>query len=108
MGIVETVPVGLTCSCTRVVYAEGAVLTVEAAISPNHTSEIVEQLRSLRQSSNAKKRSRYYDLEERFEQLASYGKLEQPVEMRVLVGELWEIKTSEELVIVSKSSLSTA
>lgn len=98
MGIVKTVLTELTCNCSRVQYADGVLLLVEAAISPKHTSEIVQQLDALRSSSNTKKKQRYYDLADRFEQLAAYGKLEQPLEMRPLEGELWEIKTSEDRV----------
>lgn len=99
MGIVQTVPVEQTCGqCLRVEFDDGLVLVVEAAISPDHTSEVVGQLAALRDSRNVKRRQRHADLVDRFEQLSAYGKLEVPLEMRELEGELWEIKTAEDRV----------
>lgn len=104
MGIVQTVPDGQTClECGREVFAQAVILMVEGARDPTGNSEIVEQLHALRDSKNRKNRERFYDLEERFEQLAAYGRLEEPRQMRQLRGTLWEIKTgSDRVPFISK------
>lgn len=99
MGIVQTVPSSQKCQeCGREVFAQAVILIVEGARDPSGHSEIVDQLTALRDSKNRKNRERFYDLEERFEQLAAYGKLEEPRQMRQLRGNLWEIKTGRDRV----------
>jgi hypothetical protein len=73
-------------------------LVVEAAVSPERTSEIIEQLREMNASGKRRLRERHQDILERFAQFAAYGQLEIPGEMRQLREDLWEIKTSEDRV----------
>lgn len=97
-----TVPMGteIRCdTCARLVYKNGVALVVEAGIDPTGNSPIIAQLESMRHSSRAKIRDRYADILVRFAELANYGSLDIPGEMRPLVGELWEIKTSEDRVL---------
>lgn len=94
-----TVPGENGCSeCLREIFADGMDLVVEAARDSEGNSRVVGQLHELRDSGNSKKRTRFYDLEERFEQLAAYGRLEAPREMNQLDGPLWEVKTANDRV----------
>lgn len=96
-----TVPLGveIACeSCGRISYKRGVQAHVEAAVNPEGIAEVVSQLAAYRHSPKEALRRRYFDLEERFTQMALYGKVEVPSEMRALDGELWELKTSEDRV----------
>lgn len=99
MGIVQTVLSEENCSqCGRVAFAQAVCLVVEGAIDVNGHSPVVSELLALRDSKNKRKRARYYDLQERFDQLAAYGTLEEPLQMNVLRENLWEVKTSTDRV----------
>ena len=94
------IPVDVSCShCGRHLYKSGITLVVEAAVDPDGASVIVQQLRQLSQSPRRAVQQRWEDLNERFVQLAIYGELEIPREMRNIEDELWEIKTSEDRVL---------
>jgi len=96
--LTEQDPLAHCTECPRVTFASGAVLSVESTIDPNGMSQVIDQLEALRKSSNRRKRERHSDLKFRFEQLAAYGELEVPREMRKLGPELLEIKTADDRV----------
>lgn len=84
--------------CKRFLIETGAILAVEAARGPQKASQVVDELKRLRDARSPAKKRRYADLVERFKSLASYGKLESPREMRWIEDETWEIKTSEDRI----------
>ena len=99
MSIVATVPAEEACpTCGRLVFADGLVLSVEGAWNPQHICEAQVGLLLLRNSRNKKQRARYFDLIERFEQLAAYGELDEPLQMNYLRDDLWEIKTPHDRI----------
>jgi hypothetical protein len=86
-------------SCGRWLYADGAALCIEQAVSGDEIPQAMRFLEDLYSSTDQGKRARFDDIWVRFEYYSIYGSLEPPRQLRHLEREIWEIKTAEDRVL---------
>jgi hypothetical protein len=98
-GTVITEPsFGSECAtCNHPQHSKGVCFAIEAAKNPEGVFEADLYLQDLHLAKiRSQKRRRLADLLIRFEQLASNGSLDIPLELRQLRGAIWEIKTAQD------------